>query len=60
MSDKQKPRVGTVEQARPDNKKVIVAGALLTLSGSAIYFLIPFYVGSMMESLSLSPAQAGI
>ena len=60
MSDKQKPRVGTVEQAQPDNKKVIVAGALLTLSGSAIYFLIPFYVGSMMESLSLSPAQAGI
>lgn len=60
MSDTQKPGIDTVVQPRPDEWKIIAAGALLTLSGSAIYFLVPFYVGSMMESLSLTPAQAGI
>ena len=60
MSDKWNPEIDSLEQPRADEWKVVAAGALLTLSGSAIYFLIPFYLGSMMESLSLSPAQAGI
>ena len=48
------------DEQRPVEWKVISAGAMLTLSGSAIYFLIPIYLGSMMEALSLNPAQAGI
>ena len=40
--------------------KVIAAGSMLTLSGSAIYFLMPIYLGSMMESLSLSSTRGGI
>lgn len=45
---------------RPEEWKIVSAGALLTLSGSAILFLVPLYLGAMMESLSLTPAQAGV
>ncbi len=48
------------DEQRPAEWKVISAGAMLTLSGSAIYFLMPIYLGSMMESLSLSSTWAGV
>ena len=60
MTDKKNPEIGVVDHTRPDEWKIIAAGALLTLSGSAIYFLVPFYVGTMMEFLALTPSQAGI
>ena len=60
MTDNKNPEIGVPDHTRPDEWKIIAAGALLTLSGSAIYFLVPFYVGTMMEFLALTPSQAGI
>ena len=51
---------GSSDNPRPVEWKIISAGALLTLSGSAILFLVPLYLGAMMESLALTPAQAGV
>ena len=60
MNNKERATIASSDYQRPDEWKVISAGAFLTLSGSAIYFLIPIYLGSMMEALSLNPVQAGI
>ena len=40
--------------------RTIAAGTLLTLSGSAIFYIMPIYLGSMMEAFALNPKQAGI
>lgn len=44
----------------PDSPKSITAGVLLTLAGSAIYFLMPAYLGDMATAMTLGPQQMGV
>jgi predicted MFS family arabinose efflux permease len=44
----------------PDSAKSITSGVLLTLAGSAIYFLMPAYLGDMATAMALGPQQMGI
>ena len=45
----------TAEQNWLAEWRTIAAGTLLTLSGSAIFYIMPIYLGSMMEALALNP-----
>jgi predicted MFS family arabinose efflux permease len=44
----------------PDSAKSITSGVLLTLAGSAIYFLMPVYLGDMAKAMALGPQRMGI
>jgi predicted MFS family arabinose efflux permease len=44
----------------PDSAKSITSGVLLTLAGSAIYYLMPVYLGDMAKAMALGPQQMGV
>jgi predicted MFS family arabinose efflux permease len=44
----------------PDSARSITSGVLLTLAGSAIYFLMPVYLGDMAKAMALGPQRMGV